>query len=267
MNSVSLLKGRHGKTTKDSCVAKFDLIEMFLHSPCDTVDQERTRQIDLAARRAGSIEHVNDAIKVPAVVLDDQGGFTTMHVPLYKAPKVSGYVVGKTRPALVELISATHKSLTPSEMNATEVKVFVAKFHALDAILIFPKCAVHVPTFNGLDLVSSPEFGIMAVELRLCDGYGVGKSKALLSASKFKFLVPTYRAPINDDHGATPPPLDEPQAAEVLMEMDVAHHPREHHHDPMIECFHGSMNNMEVIERLLCVVEKLASVERRGRVA
>lgn len=188
MVHVSLVSGRPGR--HGDVDQKFRTIDVISSSTGKVPDAQYVASIMRAVQNAPESDFTGDVYTVSAVLLDTSSGVHSMSIPIARASSSPGFVFGRTKSVLSEIVSKTHDRLSPKERETCETKVYLAKFEAYGVILVFPREMAHHDLLNQLGLAIDSEHGIVAVEVRLCCGSGLGRSKPMLSYSKFEFLFP-----------------------------------------------------------------------------
>lgn len=185
---VCLAAGRHGRHIHRE---KFRVIETCSGVTGRGPSRDYIMDILNAAEQAPPNDFSSEEkYLVSVVLLDTSHGVHFMRIPITPARTSPGFVIGRTKDILSEILSKTHNKLPEGDYDTTETKVYIAKFETSPAILVFPREVATVDLFNELGLVEHPVHKIMGVEVRLCCGGGLSKSKPLLSYCKFDFLFP-----------------------------------------------------------------------------
>jgi len=134
---------------------------------------------------------------VSAITVDSSLRAHQIRIPMFRPESAStGHLFYRSVRGVESLAKVTFDKLTREEADVSELRIVVSTFEAYDVLLIVPHGMVLPHLTHHLNLLGRPVDGMYdpnrswGVDVRLCDGKGLGRSAPQISDDKFRFLFP-----------------------------------------------------------------------------
>lgn len=162
------------------------------------IDEIASSIMDLARAHQGHrfdkeyMDTHDGAYGISTITLDTQLNPHAYTMKLYRPTSHGGHVAFRTGKEIEKILPITFDTLSTEDAGSQELMLMAAKFRDMECILLVPSELQHPRLYRALelDVIGNGTDTMAFMELRLCDGLGLGRSPPHVSTGKFKFLFP-----------------------------------------------------------------------------